>query len=532
MEESINSLKQGIIEKEKIVWRFALASIILVLIPAACADKAQLPVIDLALQTEPTTLDPALAVDYSSGVVSSMIHSNLVRFDDDGRIVSSLAKSWTISEDGLLYTFHLGRSGFSDGEDVVAGDVVFSFKRLLDPETASPRWWVLKPLAGAEVFHAGGEFDKASLTAPDDSTVIIRLQYPLAHFLSLLSMPSAGIVSEKKVEAAGADYGRDPCGAGPWKLSLWNEGERLMLTRNDHSADRNSEVEGISLRIIPESMTRIAEFETGNLDILEVPRAELDIWRSAGVRLLQKEELRVVYIGLNNGKYPFNDVRVRKALNHAIDVEMIIAKVLFGAAKRSKGPVPPGLGSESQETDLYRYDPELARELLREAGLKDGFAMEIWQRENPESGRILESVQGYLARVGIQVTIVTREWGVFKEAVDKGTPDAFYLDWFADYPDPENFLMPLFHSSNHGGGGNRSAYHSAAVDSLLSVASLCGDDQKRRGIYLEAEKMIYEDAPWVFLWFPVRYEVVSHRLAGYSIPLIFNSRQFISTRFN
>ncbi len=511
--------------------RRVLAAFILpALLVAACSERAQQPVINLAFETEPTTLDPALALDYSSGAVTSMIHSNLIRFDSEGEIVPSAAKGWSISEDGLEYTFHLSENRFSNGRAVTAADVVFSFRRLLDPETASPRWWVLRDLAGAERFHTGGTFDQRSLYAPDDSTVVIRLARPAAHFLSLLSMPAAGIVCKEAVLGDEDGYGRDPCGSGPWRLSGWKEGESLTLARNLSSPGHNREVEGISIRIIPESMTRIAEFETGNLDILEVPRAELDIWRSAGVRLLEKEELRVVYIGLNNEKYPFSDVRVRKALNHAIDVDMIMAKVLFGAGKRSCGPVPPGLNGGKERQDLYRYDPETARKLLSEAGLKDGFKMQIWQRENPESGRILESVQGYLSKVGIAVEIVTREWGAFKEAVDNGTPDAFYLDWFADYPDRENFLAPLFHSSNRGGGGNRSRYSSGLVDSLLEAAALTGDGGTRAGIYDQAERSVYEDAPWIFLWFPVRYEVVSHRLDGYSIPLIFNSRLFLDAR--
>lgn len=531
MEGNIVSLNQECIENGSLLKKNLLIFFLLVLLISACSGDTQLPVIKLALQTEPTTLDPALALDYSSGMITSMIHSNLLRFDEDGRIVPSLAKSWSIKENGLLYTFHLSENRFSNGRRLDAEDIVFSFRRLLDPETASPRWWVLRAMRGAEDYHRGGGFDENSLYAPDDSTVVIRLEYPAAHFLSLLSMPSAGIVCKEEVLSAGIDYGRRPCGSGPWRLSEWNEGEGLILLRNTSSSDYNRDVEGISLRIIPESMTRIAEFEIGNLDILEVPRAELDIWRSAGVRLLEKEELRVVYIGLNNDKYPFDDIRVRKALNMAIDVDMIIAKVLFGAGKRSCGPVPPGLSQGAEGEDLYRYDPERARELLADAGLEDGFTMEIWQRENPESGRILESVQGYLSKVGVEVKIVTREWGAFKEAVDKGTPDAFYLDWFADYPDPENFLTPLFHSSNRGGGGNRSAYAAGGVDSLLEAAALSDDDRLRRELYRKAEKMIYEDAPWIFLWFPVRYEVVSHRLSGYRIPLIFNSRQFLDTRF-
>ena len=175
---------------------------------------------------------------------------------------------------------------------------------------------------------------------------------------------------------------------------------------------------------------------------------------------------------------------------------------------------------------VSRYDPGRAIRLLAEAGYAEGFEMEIWQRENPESGRILESVQGYLAEVGIEARIVTREWSAFKQAVDRGTPDAFYLDWFADYPEAGNFLMPLFHSGNRGGGGNRSGFADSAVDSILDRALLESDPSERWKLYAGAEERVISSAPWIFLWFPVRYEVVSHRLEGYEIPVIFNGQRF------
>jgi ABC-type transport system substrate-binding protein len=157
--------------------------------------------------------------------------------------------------------------------------------------------------------------------------------------------------------------------------------------------------------------------------------------------------------------------------------------------------------------------------------------MEIWQRENPEGGRILESVQAYLGRVGVGVKLVTREWSAFKQAIERGTPDAFYLDWFADYPDAENFLSPLFHSSNRGGGGNRSGYVNGSVDSLLDEAALCADTAERWELYRRVEETVYGDAPWIFLWFPARYEIVSPRLQGYRIPVIFNGQRFLDVSF-
>jgi ABC-type transport system substrate-binding protein len=492
-----------------------------------CAPQQEQELLRLALETEPTTLDPAYSIDYSSGMVSSLIHSNLVRYDPEGRIVPDLAGSWEVSDNGTIYTFHLVRYRFSNGRRVSAADVTYSFRRLLDPATTSPRWWVLMPLAGAAAYHRGGVWDGHCVEAVDDSTVRIRLERPTAHLLSLLSMPAAGIVAAEEVSGSGEDYGRMPCGSGPWTLSEWRDGDELLLTRNPHFGGDRPHLEGISFRIIPEAMTRIAEFEVGNLDILEVPRAELERWRAAGARLLHGEELRVVYIGLNNEKSPFSDVRVRRALNRAIDTEAIIARVLFGAGRRGRGIIPPGLRRAPELEERYPYDPAMARELLAAAGYPDGFEMEIWQRDNPEGGRVLEGVQGYLAAVGVRARIVTREWGAFKQAIDAGTADAFYLDWFADYPDPENFLMPLFHSANRGGGGNRTGYWNPVVDSLLSAAETSHDDEERWELLAATERTVYNDAPWIFLWFPTRYELISPRLEGYRIPVIFNGQRFL-----
>jgi ABC-type transport system substrate-binding protein len=493
----------------------------------SCGGEAEDGYLKLALETEPTTADPVYSVDYSSGLVSSLVHANLVRFTPEAELTADLAASWEISGDSREYTFHLGDSRFACGRPVRADDVVYSFRRLLDPAQVSPRWWVLRDVEGALAFHEGGAFERVGISAPDDSTIVLRLEEPTAHFLSLLAMPAAGIVCRHDTEALGREYGIRPCGSGPWSIGEWREGDELVLVPNPHAGRRSPALEGISMRIIPESMTRIAEFEVGNLDILEIPGSELELWRSAGAPLLSSEELRVVYVGLNNSRPPFSDPMVRQALNLAVDVEAIIVHVLFGAAARARGTVPSALRGSPQQDGRYRYDPEKARELLARAGYGEGFDMEIWQRESPQGGRVLESIQAYLAEVGVRARIVTREWGAFKQAVDKGTPDAFFLDWFADYPDAENFLAPLFHSRNRGGGGNRTGYSNLAVDSLIDAAAFSGGPDQRWELYMRAEEIIYADAPWIFLWFPIRYEIVSPRIRGYTIPVIFNGQRFL-----
>jgi oligopeptide transport system substrate-binding protein len=505
------------------------AAALAALAAAGCGGGQEDDALHLALQTEPTTLDPAFAVDYSSGLVSSLIHGTLLAFEPDGSLEGDVAAGWTVSDDGLEYVFTIDGARFSDGSPVTAPDAARSLMRLIDPATASPRWWVLEPVSGAASFHAGDAGARVGIEALDGTTLVIRLERPASHLPSLLAMPSAGIVPVELADSLGRGYGRAPVGSGPWRLASWSAGDEIVLDRNPF-ASRPPLVERIRLRVIPEPMTRIAEFEVGNLDLLEVPAPELELWRSAGPELLSGLELRVVYIGLNTEKPPLDDRRVRRALNMAVDVDAIIEHVLFGAARRADGIVPPPLRRGPAPLRAYPFDPEEAASLLAEAGYPDGFEMEIWQRENPEAGRVLEAVQGYLGAVGIRARIVTREWSAFKEAVDRGTPDAFYLDWFADYPDPENFLVPLFHSGNRGGGGNRSRYASSRVDSLLDEAAALSDPDGRWALYERAERIVTEDAPWIFLWFPVRHQVVSSRIEGYRMPVIFNGQRFTAVR--
>jgi len=492
----------------------------------SCSERGDDKILKLALQTEPTTLDPAFSVDYSSGLIVSLIHSNLFRFDVNGTVVEDLVDGYSVDSSGTLYRLKIREAYFSNGRKVTAGDVVYSFRRLLSPETHSPRWWILKGIAGAREFHSGKSSDLPGLISRGDSVVVIKLERPIAHFSALLAMPSCGVVAREVVESQGENYGRHPCGSGPWLLRSWREGDELLLEPNPYFRGKSPDLEGIRFRVIPESMTRIAEFETGNLDLLEVPRAEIVRWKGKH-SLVEREELRIVYIGLNNEQPPFSDRRVRRALNMAINTDAIIKYVLFGSAKRADGIVPSPLRGTFPHLKLYIYNPERARELLSEAGYPRGFKMQIWQRENPESARVLESIQGYLAEVGVDVEIVTREWSAFKEAVDRGTCDAFYLDWIADYPDCENFLYPLFHSSNFGGRGNRSHYSNTVVDSLLDLASMTIDSKTRYELYFQAEKIIYADAPWIFLWFPVRFIAVSGRVHNYREPVIFNGQRFL-----
>jgi len=502
----------------------ASAALALLLLVACGRESSDPRTFDLALETAPNRLDPAFAIDVGEGEICSLLFEGLVGFDPAGLLVPALARSWDVDASATRYVFHLDtRSRFSTGRAVRAQDVIASFTRVLSPATASPRAWVLERVRGARDVIDGKTAEVAGLSAPDDSTVVVNLDEPFAPFLSLLALPAARVVD---LSAGSPAEGTVPAGSGTWTLSEWLRGDRLTLVPNPHHARRARNIDRLRLRIIPEPFTRLAEFESGTLDVLEIPDAEVPRFRSdAGLapRLLERPELRVMYVGLNNER--FADPRVRRALNHAVNVEQIIRVMLGGAAVPAHGSVPPGLAGY-RERPGFGYDPARARALLAEAGYPEGLDIEIWQRESAEGNRVVEAVQGYLQESGVRATLVRREWSAVKQAVSAGKVDAFLLDWFADYPDAENFLYPLFHSENFGGGGNRARFHDAAVDALLDAASRTADASARDSLYARTDSLVYAAAPWIYLYFPTSYHIVSERVTGYRLPAIYLGNDF------
>lgn len=504
-------------------------------------------VLFVALETSPNRLDPALVVDVAEGQICSLLYQGLVRFSPRGEVIADAAKSWSIENGGTRYVFHMdSRPRFSDGSRVLSRDVRASLERVLAPGSLSPRRWVLDRIRGAPAFTKGSAESIDGVLTPDDSTVVIELEKPFRPFLQLLAMPAAYIVRSAASDEADPGRGgrvppvgdsrrpRDgagetrPVGSGRWVLSKWERGDFLELVPNPFDPRGDPPLERIVFRIIPEAFTRIAEFESGTLDILRIPQAELGRFledESRRSSIQSQPELRVTYIGLNNRKGPLEDVRVRRALNMAVDAGRIIEVLAGGHAVRSAGAVPPGLPGYA-ERPPYPYDPAAAKNLLRDAGFPDGFDLEIWQRDSPEGNRVVEAIQGYLLEIGIRVRIVKREWSAFKEAVSRGRVDAFFLDWYGDYPDAENFLYPLFHSSNAGGGGNRSFFAHPLADSLIEESQRTLDDDTCAGLYASIDSLVFDQAPWIYLYFPTSFVIVSPDVHGYTFPVVYLGEDF------
>jgi len=464
----------------------------------------------LRLNTNPTTLDPALVVDVIGASIGAKLFNGLVRFDRELILQSDIAKKWEISEDGKTYTFFLHHGiHFSNGREVTADDVKYSFERVLNPATRSPRTWVFDRIEGAQEFMKNQAQEVSGITVKDTYTLTIHLKKPFGPFLSLMTLTTASVVPKEEVQKWGADFSFHVVGTGPFILHEWRHSQHLCLVSNPTHFRSPPHIKGIMYRIIPEDLTTIVEFEINNLDIIRIPAPEFHRYYNhpTGKRYLQAQAgLNTYYLGLNCQQPPLNDIRVRQAICAAIDREKIRTTLFEKRGLLAYSPIPPLLRKSFPPLkDYFPYNPTQARELLKQAGYPRGFSLTITITALPEVLDIVEVIQQYLREVGITVSINQLEWSSFKETVARGDAQAFWLSWWADYPDAENFLFPLFHSSNWGAGGNRSFYKNPTVDLLIEKAQQEPNETTRIRLFYEAEKTIIQEAPLVFFWHQTDY---------------------------
>jgi peptide/nickel transport system substrate-binding protein/oligopeptide transport system substrate-binding protein len=479
---------------------------------------------------DPRSLDPALSTDVPTGRAVSYLFDGLTLFTPDAQLVPGLAERWEVSEDGRTYTFHLRRGvTFHDGTPFRAANVIASWQRVLDPAVRGGRGWPLYPIRGAREFADGKASAITGLSAPDDHTVVVTLDEPLAVFPKLLAMPVAAIVPER----VPADFGQKPVGTGPWKLVEWKHDDYLHFARNDQYWGGAPAAESLLARIIPEPSTAVAEFEAGNVDVLQVPEGETRQWEQTDVRSARQQTapaLRLYNVAINTQRGPLRDPRVRQAINLAVDVRTILQQLAGGRGRLAAGVVPPALEGADTTRAPYGYDVARARRLLTEAGYPNGIDVELWSSTTPPFPRIAETIQGYLGEAGIRVRLVQREAAAAREASRKGEVDMLLKDWFADYPDAENFLYPLLHSANAGVGGNVSFYASPAYDSLVSRSRRETVDSTRAALYAEADSIAFADAPMLFLWFYNDLYAVQPWIQGFEVPTIFNGQRWTRVR--
>lgn len=480
------------------------------------------------LNSDPASLDPALSTDVQTGEVMALLFDNLVQFDPDGQLRPGLATRWDADSTGRVYTFRLRRdAAFHDGRPIGAPEVRASILRALDPALRGGRQWPLLPIRGARDYAAGRTKTIAGIAVPDDSTIVFTLEEPLNIFPKFLAMPVAAVAPAP----APAGFDQHPVGSGPWRLVSWAHDDLLVLARNEGYWGGPPAEDTLRIRIIPEPLTQAAEYESGALSVVEIPFSETRRWEQTNPDQLQRRPaIRDFFIALNTRRGPLRDIRVRRALNHAVDVETILKTAMAGRGVRAAGVIPPGILGYDSTRAPYAWDTAAARRLLADAGYADGFRVQLWRSKRAELARVAQVVQQDLALVGIEVEIVERDAPSVRATVRNGEADLYLGDWWADYPDPENFTYPLFHSANHGPGGNYAFLTDSALDAMILRARATPDSGEKERLSREVDARVFALAPWIFLWFPIDVWAAQPTVEGWRIPAVFTGQRWTGVR--
>jgi ABC-type transport system substrate-binding protein len=481
-------------------------------------------IIDSRDNYDPRSLDPALSTDVPTGRAVSYIFDGLTVFTPDARVIPGLAERWDVTPDGSRYTFHLRRGvTFTDGTPLTAAAVIGSWQRALDPATKGGRAEPLQPILGAREFADGKAKTVSGLSAPNDSTVVVQLAEPLGIFPKLLAMPVAAVMPPGMRPDK-------PIGTGPWKLVEWKHDDYLLFARNENYWGGAPKADSLRARIISEPSTAVAEYESGTVDVLRVPEGETQQWEedeSKRGMLKSASALQLVYVGINVTRGALKDVRVRQAINHAVDRGLILKRLVAGRGQLAAGVIPPSLAGADAGRDPYPFDLAKAKQLLAAAGHPNGIDVELWVGSNPVYGRIAETMQAYLGEAGIRTKIVQRESAGAREAARNGQTDMILKDWYADYPDAENFLYPLLHSANKGVGGNVSFFAHPEFDRIVTAARREPDEAKRNVLYRQADSLAFVEAPMMFLYFYNDLYAVQPWLGEFKPPVIFNGQRWL-----
>ncbi|WP_255247496.1 ABC transporter substrate-binding protein [Paucisalibacillus globulus] len=447
-------------------------------------------------------LDPSKVTDGESIYVTNQIYDTLVRYEEENtEVKAALATDWDVSDDGLVWTFQLRDDvKFHDGTDFAADDVVFNFERW----TTSAEFVYYGYMFGASEEDMGGIIEKVEATG--DYEVQITLSEPNAPFLQTLAMPPFGIASPEAVEEHGDDYFKNPVGTGPFIFKEWVADDSITVTKNEDYFGEVAKVDEVIFRVIPDNGARFMELQAGTIDLMTGLNPQ-DISTAEGddaLQIIRRPSMNVAYMAMNTDKEgPLSDKRVRQAINMAVNKEELIA-LYEGIGKEAKNPIPPSLWGYNDDIEAYPFDVEKAKALLAEAGYADGFDITLNTFSNPrpympQPKVTAQAIAEMLKAVNINVEIIESDWDTHLTLTENGEHDMAFLGWTGDNGDPDNFMYVLLDKDNAtvGSAGNIAFYKSDKLHDLLKAAQVEMDQDKRTELYLEAQEVIHEDAPWL-----------------------------------
>lgn len=480
------------------------------------------------LDTEPASADPqCISTNYT---VPLNIFDRLVEVDEesgDNSLKPSLASSWEVSSDRLVYTFHL-REGvtFSNGSPLTASDVGFTLKRLITHPDSLNRDLAMCIL-GAEQLRGGTADELAGFQIVDDYTFAITLERPFGPFMAGLSTPGASILDEQSTLAAGDSFGKEvgaSIGTGPFVLSEWNAGKSIVLTANERWWAGAPRCQGLKMLFYSDTDSMTEMYESGQIDILDLDRLGMDadyflrgdVYRT---NVIRGRRVGISYVALNESIAPLNDVRVRKALQLSLNRDVLLEVGINGTGTLEDGIFPQGLVGHNPDLPKIAYNPEQAASLLEAAGYGGGFNLQV---EYPESSTqsvkdLLNVMASMWGDIGIRADVVELKDDVFAERRKNGELTCYTATWSADYNDPDNFMYTFF--GNGENSRSRSlCYADEQVMKRVQDARYIVNDALRIGEYQALEqKIVQEDAAWIPLYSKLHFFLVGDRVDGFKV---------------
>jgi dipeptide transport system substrate-binding protein len=513
---------------------------------AAIGLPAMLAAAPLAAKTlvycsegSPENFYPGVNTTGTSFDASEQIYNRIVEFERGGtKVVPSLAERWDVSQDGTVYTFHLRKNAqwhsnrnFKPTRPANADDVVFMFERQWKEE--NPYFKVTSP-NHSYFGDMGMPKLLKSVEKVDDHTVKITLNRPEAPFLANLAMMWASVQSKEYADAmlkAGTPekIDQEPIGTGPFSLVQYQKDAVIRYRAFPEYWGGKAKIDDLVFSITPDASVRWAKLQKGECHVMPYPNpADLEAMKKdPNVQILDQAGLNVGYLAFQTTKKPFDDVKVRKAVNMAINKKAIVDTVFLGSGVPAKNPIPPSMWSYNDAVQDYPYDPEGAKKLLAEAGHPNGLETDLWampvQRPyNPNARRIAELMQADLAKIGVKAEIKSFEWGEYRKRAQAGEHQMAQLGWTGDNGDPDNFLHTLLgcDSASSASGSNIAKWCHKPFDDLVTKAKVTTDQAERTKLYEEAQKIFKDQAPWFTVAHavqlkPIRKEVVDFKLSPF-----------------
>ncbi len=474
-------------------------------------------------------MDPPMAGASQSVGVISLVFEGLVRLDSDLNIAPAGAESWDVKDGGKTFIFHIRKDlKFANGDPVTAEDFAYSLNRAFGPDFATGNaGYYLSNIVGSMDVTNGKAQTISGVKVIDPQTLEIDLQSPSVYFLYQLTFPASFVVPKKAIEANPTNWTDQAYGTGPFMVKEWNHNQSITLVPNPNYWLGEPQIAQIQMPFIQDPATALKLYQTGELDIMGTYNFPTDQLASVANSpdLHTVNQFFVTYIGFNNVKKPFNDVKVRQAFAKAVDKDTLVNKVLEGAVLQANTIIPPGMPGYNKEAgQIQAYNVQEAQKLLAEAGYPNGkgfpkVALAI-NNQDPNYAKIAATLQQmWQENLGVTVDINTEELAKFNDDLTAmaNTPDApsafdFYISvWGADYPDPQNFVSQQLRT---GVGNNNGHYSNSQFDQLTDQADVETDQAKRLQLYQQAEKIALTEVGWLPLYYGKSYILMDNKVNG------------------